>query len=410
MASFTTNVITNKGIDLRSKTDAGATLELRRLVMGNGVAAQGTDLKTMTALVNELKGFDIHSKLFLGSGRTRVRTILSNAGMLTGFFAKEVGIIANDPDEGEILYAYGLADPGDWIPPETEAFQQVFDSNLITGNTQDITVTLAPDAATMTLMDMQDHELKQLDPADTNTDKDKHLSNAQAKVWEDHKNASHAPSNANYYIHPGTHPPAIIAETTSDRFVSDAEKATWNGKANLGETSLTAYRGDRGKMAYDHSQSPHTSFPVGTSMLFSQASAPVGWTKKSDWDAYRSIIVGNVFGDGGTDTAISHTTAIVVGDHSVHSHVLTVDSHILTVAEMPPHAHTLTSSASIGGSTLRNVAGTYLSGSDFTSNPSGGGGGHNHTAASANGGPTNHSITQDTYTPKYQIVIAATKD
>lgn len=30
------------------------------------------------------------------------------------------------------------------------------------------------------------HEGQQLNPADTDTDKDKHLSNAQAKKWEDH--------------------------------------------------------------------------------------------------------------------------------------------------------------------------------------------------------------------------------
>ncbi|MEG1263537.1 MAG: hypothetical protein RSE59_04855, partial [Clostridia bacterium] len=34
---------------------------------------------------------------------------------------------------------------------------------------------------------------------------------------------------------------------------------TWAvvGEASLGETSSTAYRGDRGKTAYDHAQAPH---------------------------------------------------------------------------------------------------------------------------------------------------------
>lgn len=43
--------------------------------------------------------------------------------------------------------------------------------------------------------------------------------------------------------------------------VSDTEKATWDGKSTLalGETSSTAYRGDRGKAAYDHitADNPH---------------------------------------------------------------------------------------------------------------------------------------------------------
>ncbi|MCK9525436.1 MAG: hypothetical protein M0R49_05865 [Limnochordia bacterium] len=37
------------------------------------------------------------------------------------------------------------------------------------------------------------HEGQQLDPADTGTTKDKHLSNAQAKVWQDHTEAKNNP-------------------------------------------------------------------------------------------------------------------------------------------------------------------------------------------------------------------------
>ncbi|KAF6576573.1 hypothetical protein JDW19_02410 [Paenibacillus polymyxa] len=36
---------------------------------------------------------------------------------------------------------------------------------------------------------------------------------------------------ANNYVHPATHPPSIIAQDTANRFVTDAEKAAWNAKA-----------------------------------------------------------------------------------------------------------------------------------------------------------------------------------
>ena len=47
-----------------------------------------------------------------------------------------------------------------------------------------------------------------------------------------------------------------LTDDTTHRLVSDTEKSTWNAKSTLGlgETSSTAYRGDRGKTAYDHSQ------------------------------------------------------------------------------------------------------------------------------------------------------------
>lgn len=44
---------------------------------------------------------------------------------------------------------------------------------------------------------------------------------------------------ANKYVHPATHPPAIIAQDTGNRFVSDAEKAGWSGKAEPTEATTT---------------------------------------------------------------------------------------------------------------------------------------------------------------------------
>ncbi|QUL54366.1 hypothetical protein KDC22_29365 [Paenibacillus tritici] len=41
---------------------------------------------------------------------------------------------------------------------------------------------------------------------------------------------------ANNYVHPSTHLPSIIVQDAANRFVSDTEKAAWNGKANLSTT------------------------------------------------------------------------------------------------------------------------------------------------------------------------------
>jgi hypothetical protein len=66
-------------------------------------------------------------------------------------------------------------------------------------------------------------------------------------------------AGANNYVHPDSHPASMITQSSSYRFVTDAEKSTWNAKSDLalGTTSSTAYRGDRGKIAYDHSQEAH---------------------------------------------------------------------------------------------------------------------------------------------------------
>ncbi len=47
-------------------------------------------------------------------------------------------------------------------------------------------------------------------------------------------------AGANNYTHPATHPPAIIAQDASSRFVSDAEKAAWNAKAETAAATVEA--------------------------------------------------------------------------------------------------------------------------------------------------------------------------
>jgi hypothetical protein len=52
---------------------------------------------------------------------------------------------------------------------------------------------------------------------------------------------------------------ADLSDDATHRLVTDTEKSTWNSKSDLalGELSSDAYRGDRGKTAYDHSQATH---------------------------------------------------------------------------------------------------------------------------------------------------------
>jgi hypothetical protein len=46
-------------------------------------------------------------------------------------------------------------------------------------------------------------------------------------------------TNANNYTHPANHPPSIITQDASNRFVTDTEKATWNSKASTAVATTT---------------------------------------------------------------------------------------------------------------------------------------------------------------------------
>ena len=75
--------------------------------------------------------------------------------------------------------------------------------------------------------------------------------------------ATSVPANAKFtdtiYTHPSSHDASMITQSSSYRFVTDSEKSTWNSKSNLvlGTTSSTAFRGDQGLIAYNHSQAAH---------------------------------------------------------------------------------------------------------------------------------------------------------
>lgn len=56
---------------------------------------------------------------------------------------------------------------------------------------------------------------------------------------EDKTKLNGVEAEANKYVHPTTHPPAIIAQDTGNRFVSDAEKATWSAKAETTEATAS---------------------------------------------------------------------------------------------------------------------------------------------------------------------------
>ena len=67
-----------------------------------------------------------------------------------------------------------------------------------------------------------------------------------------------AKQNLQMYSHPTTHPATIITQTSSYRFVTDAEKSTWNAKSNLAlGQHLQQLTEEIEEVAYDHSQAAH---------------------------------------------------------------------------------------------------------------------------------------------------------
>ncbi len=95
--------LTDSGRALIVKALAGETLTFTRLAIGAGDAPR--DAGSMTELADEVIGVGI-TGIEKGDGVATLEGSFDNSRIGAGFYAKELGVFADDPDDGEILYAY----------------------------------------------------------------------------------------------------------------------------------------------------------------------------------------------------------------------------------------------------------------------------------------------------------------
>ena len=116
MAEWSNATMTDIGADLQAKVNAGKTkLTFTKIKVGSGVNA--TNPLALTDVISskwETTNFVVKQEGKIVS----VDTFITNNGIKEAFRMSEIGLFANDPDKGEILYAY-LTDPEpDRMPAE----------------------------------------------------------------------------------------------------------------------------------------------------------------------------------------------------------------------------------------------------------------------------------------------------
>ena len=118
---FKQGIITAYGEKLEAKVRTGlTTIVFTKLAMGDGEYTG--DLRDLTSLVNEKQRFGISSITVSDASTVRLRTVIDNNRINTGYYIKEIGVYATDPDEGEILYSViqGMDGKLDYQPSESE--------------------------------------------------------------------------------------------------------------------------------------------------------------------------------------------------------------------------------------------------------------------------------------------------
>ena len=143
MAAFPKMTLTNAGQALQTKVLAGETLTFTRIALGDG-QLNGQPIAPLTALISQKATVEVDSVRVVNTSTAQVAGFFSNADISTGFWWRETGLFAQDPDVGEILYGYTNAgDAGDYIPTVADTrIEKYIYCSIAVANADTVNITI----------------------------------------------------------------------------------------------------------------------------------------------------------------------------------------------------------------------------------------------------------------------------
>lgn len=159
MSAFGGLIFTNVGRNLQAKAQAGATLNFTQIAIGDGDLG-GSAIADLTNLKHQVKSCNITKLKTMTGGKAVVGTTFSNSDIVSGFYWKELGIYAQDPDLGEILYCYGNAGANaEYIPAGggPDIVEKSIDAVTIVGNASSISATIDSSLVYVSMQAFGDH-------------------------------------------------------------------------------------------------------------------------------------------------------------------------------------------------------------------------------------------------------------
>lgn len=152
MGAFKSAVITKKGQALLAKVVAGtAKFNFTSIKTSEGVLSG--DLASKTGIGTVKQTADVASVIRQNDSNVKVSASFSNANLTTGYYVRNIGLYATDPQEGEILYSISVADEStataDWVPPFNGIGVSSLMVDLVTAvsNASSVNITVDPTAS-----------------------------------------------------------------------------------------------------------------------------------------------------------------------------------------------------------------------------------------------------------------------
>lgn len=152
MAAFINNDITAAGLLVLAKGMTGKQIRYTRIVLGDGYLPEGQTPRNTNDVVSPKASIEIKKLHVNNDGTVVVGGVFTNGQMDTGFYYRELGLYAEDPDPevGEVLYCYGNSgDLAEWIPP-TGGFtivEKTIDVVTAIGAAKNVTAYIPPDSS-----------------------------------------------------------------------------------------------------------------------------------------------------------------------------------------------------------------------------------------------------------------------
>lgn len=143
MATWGTNGLTNRGRVLQNKAQAGVQLKYTKIVIGDGQLGNQS-IGPLLGVISPKMTVPI-TRLRVSGDSALIGMTFNNDAVTVGFTWRELGIYAQDPDLGEIMYFYANAGTtGSYIPPGggSDIVEMSYDQNVFVGTAQNITAEI----------------------------------------------------------------------------------------------------------------------------------------------------------------------------------------------------------------------------------------------------------------------------
>ena len=165
MPNWSGLVLTKQGRQLQAKVEAGKQLAITKLKLGSGVLPESKQLKELTDLIEPKQNVGIATIEAQDNGMCKVSATISNAGLSAGYYVRELGVFATDPDKGEVLYLVANGSAPDYLPAEGGAtvVSQEFAVYVSANNTDNVVAEIDAGAlATMGYVSAMLHQYVQI--------------------------------------------------------------------------------------------------------------------------------------------------------------------------------------------------------------------------------------------------------